>query len=148
MFYDENGKHVRTKKEILGDDGEIREGCSIVKKGEVYEKKLFTAKDERFKCNSFLDEVKHSYTDLINIYVQDEKQKLQVFERGSVYLATKKIGKYKLVKVVKGNKKVSYTNTKLKKNKKYYYKVRAYRTVKGKKVYGAFSSKKSILIKK
>ena len=93
MFYDENGKHVRTKKEILGEDGEIREGCSIVKKGEVYEKKLFTAKDERFKCNSFLDEVKHSYTDLINIYVRDEKQKLQVFERGSVYLATKKIGK-------------------------------------------------------
>ena len=93
MFYDENGKHVRTKKEILGEDGEIREGCSIVKKGEVYEKKLFTAKDERFKCNSFLDEVKHSYTDLINIYVQDEKQKLQVFERDSVYLATKKIGK-------------------------------------------------------
>jgi len=53
-----------------------------------------------------------------------------------------------IVKVVKGNKKVSYINTKLKKNKKYYYKVRAYRTVKGKKVYGAFSSKKSILIKK
>ena len=65
-----------------------------------------------------------------------------------VYRATKKNGKYKLVKVVKGNKKVSYKNTKLKKNKKYYYKVRAYRTVKGKKVYGAFSSKKSILIKK
>ena len=67
--------------------------CRIVKKGEVYEKKLFTAKDERFKSNSFLDEAKHSYTDLINIYVQDESQKLQVFERGSVYLATKKIGK-------------------------------------------------------
>ena len=93
MFYDENGKHVRTKKEILEEDGEIREGCSIIKKGEVYEKKLFTVKEERFKSNSFLDEVKHSYTDLINIYVQDEKQKLQVFERGSVYLATKKIGK-------------------------------------------------------
>ena len=93
MFYDENGKHVRTKKEILGEDGEIREGCHIVKKGEVYEKELFTAKDERFKSHSFLDEVKHSYTDLINIYVKDENQKLQVFERGSVYLATKKIGK-------------------------------------------------------
>ena len=93
MFYDENGKHVRTKKEILGEDGEIREGCSIVKKGEVYEKKLFTVKDERFKSNSFLDEVKRSYTDLINLYVKDENQKLQVFQRGSVYLATKKIGK-------------------------------------------------------
>ena len=93
MFYDEHGKHVRTKREVLGEDGEIREGCSVVKKGEVYEKKLFTAKDERFKSNSFLDEVKHSYTDLINIYVQDEKQKLQVFERGGVYFATKKIGK-------------------------------------------------------
>ena len=77
----------------MGEDGEIREGCHIVKKGEVYEKKLFTAKNERFKSNSFLDEVKHSYTDLINIYVKDEKQKLQVFERGGVYLATKKIGK-------------------------------------------------------
>ena len=93
MFYDENGKHVRTKKEILGEDGEIREGCHIVKKGEIYEKKLFTVKDERFKSNSFLDEVKRSYTDLINLYVKDENQKLQVFQRGSVYLATKKIGK-------------------------------------------------------
>ena len=36
MFYDEHGKHIRTKREILGEDGEIREGCSIVKKGEVY----------------------------------------------------------------------------------------------------------------
>ena len=93
MFYDENGKHVRTKKEILGEDGEIREGCHIVKKGEIYEKKLFTVKDERFKSNSFLDEVKRSYTELINLYVKDENQKLQVFQRGSVYLATKKIGK-------------------------------------------------------
>ena len=73
MFYDENGKHVRTKKEILGEDGEIREGCHIVKKGEIYEKKLFTVKDERFKSNSFLDEVKRSYTDLINLYMKDEK---------------------------------------------------------------------------
>jgi hypothetical protein len=93
MFYDENGKHVRTKKEILREDGEIREGCSIVKKGEVYEKNLFTVKEECFKSNMFLNEIKHSYTDLINIYVKDENQKLQVFERGSVYLATKKIGK-------------------------------------------------------
>lgn len=32
MFYDENGKHVRTKKEILDENGEVREDCRIVKK--------------------------------------------------------------------------------------------------------------------
>ena len=34
MFYDENGKHVRTKKEILDESGEIRPGCKIIRKGE------------------------------------------------------------------------------------------------------------------
>ena len=37
--------------------------------------------------------VKQDYTNLINQYVQNEKQRLQVFERGGMYLATKKIGK-------------------------------------------------------
>ncbi|MBS6520173.1 MAG: MobA/MobL family protein [Clostridiales bacterium] len=93
MFYDENGKHVRTKKEICTEDGQIRDGCHIIKKGEIYERKLFTIKDKKYKSNEFLDEVKRSYTELINLYVKDEKNKLKVFERGGVYLATKKIGK-------------------------------------------------------
>ncbi len=42
-------------------------------KGEVYERNIFTNKDSRFKSDCFLDEVKRSYTDLINIYVKDEK---------------------------------------------------------------------------
>lgn len=37
--------------------------------------------------------MKLSYTDLINIYVKDDKQKLKVFDRNGVYLSTKKIGK-------------------------------------------------------
>lgn len=37
--------------------------------------------------------MKRSYTDLINIYVKDDKQKLKVFDRNGVYLSTKKIGK-------------------------------------------------------
>ena len=45
MFYDEQGRHVRTKKEILDDDGNIRKGCKTIKKGEVYERKIFTIKD-------------------------------------------------------------------------------------------------------
>ena len=62
-------------------------------KGEVYERNLFTIKDSQFKSDSFLNEVKRSYTDLINIYVKDDKQKLKVFDRNGVYLPTKKIGK-------------------------------------------------------
>ena len=93
MFYDETGKYVRTKKEILGESGEIRTGCHIIKKGEVYEKKIFTKKDERFKSERFLDEVKHSFTDLMNVYVGNDEEKLNVFQHGSVYLPTKKIGK-------------------------------------------------------
>lgn len=93
MFYGETGKHVRTKKEILGEDGQIRAGCKVVAKGEVYERNLFTIKNARFKNEGFLDEVKRSYTDLINLYVKDDKQKLKVFDRNGVYLPMKKIGK-------------------------------------------------------
>ena len=93
MFYDENGKHVRTKKEILDDNGNVRKGCKIVKKGEVYERNLFTAKNKLFKQENFVDKVKHFYTDLINLLVKDDKEKLHVFDNSRLYLATKKIGK-------------------------------------------------------
>lgn len=93
MFYDENGKHVRTKKEILDDSGQMRAGCKVISKGEVYEQKIFTIKDSRFKSEGFLDEVKKSYTDLINICVRDNKEKLKMFDRNGAYLPMKKIGK-------------------------------------------------------
>ena len=93
MFYDEQGHHVRTKKEILDGDGNIRRGCKIIKKGEVYERKIFTVKDGRFKQESFLDEAKVFYTDLINQMVIDDKDRLSIFDKNGPYLATKKIGK-------------------------------------------------------
>lgn len=93
MFYDENGKHVRTKKEILDENGNLREGCSIIPKGEVYESHLFDVKNEHFKRKAFTREVKEMYTKLMNQYVKEESQKLSVFQPGGVYLATKKIGK-------------------------------------------------------
>ncbi len=93
MFYDETGKHVRTKKEILDETGQLRQGCKIIPKGEVYERNIFTVKDSRFKSENFLNEVKYSYTNLINIYVKDKKEQQKVFEKNGVYLPTKKIGK-------------------------------------------------------
>ena len=93
MFYDEKGKHVRTKKEILDENGNVRQGCYIIPKGEIYEMSFFDSKEEIFKKHSFLNEVKQMYTDLMNQLVKDEAEKLSVFEPEGPYLATKKIGK-------------------------------------------------------
>ena len=93
VFYDETGKRVRTKKEITGEDGMIREGCTVIKKGDAYEKHLFTAKDEVFKNELFLDVAKQFYTALINRHIHDPERRLKVFDPNSVYLPTKKIGK-------------------------------------------------------
>ena len=93
MFYNEQKKHVRTKKEILDDNGNVRKGCKIIKKGEVYERTLFTAKNKLFKQEHYLDEAKRFYTDLINLLIEDDKDKLHVFDKNGLYLANKKIGK-------------------------------------------------------
>ena len=93
VFFDEEGQRVRTKKEIIGEDGQIRKGCTVIKKGEVYESHLFTTKDERFKSEAFKAEAKEVYTALINSHISDPEQRLKVFDKNSVYLPTRKIGK-------------------------------------------------------
>ncbi len=47
-------------------DRNIRNGCKIVKKGEVYECKVFSIKDERFKQESLMDEAGN------NIHAEDK----------------------------------------------------------------------------
>lgn len=64
-----------------------------------------------------------------------------------VYRATSKSGKYSKIKTITKNSTVSYVNSRLTKNKTYYYKVRSYRTVNGKKVYSSYSSVKSVKVK-
>ena len=65
-----------------------------------------------------------------------------------VYRATKKNGKYAAVKTINKGKTVTFTNKKLKKGKTYYYKIKAYKKVNGKKALGQFSAVKSVKIKK
>lgn len=65
-----------------------------------------------------------------------------------IYRATKKNGKYKAVYTIKKGTTVVYTNKKLKKKKTYYYKVRAYKKVAKKTVYGAYSKTVSVKVKK
>ena len=74
-------------------NGQVRKGCTVIKKGEVYESHLFTTKDERFKTEAFIAEAKEVYTELINSHISDPEQRLKVFDKNSVYLPTKKIGK-------------------------------------------------------
>ena len=93
LFYNEHGKRVRIKKEIQDEFGEIRKGCIIVPKGEIYERHSFGNKKAYFKDIEFLPEIKKYYTNMINYYVKNPSEKLTVFNRDSVYIATKKIGK-------------------------------------------------------
>lgn len=93
MFYDETGKHRRTKKEILDAAGNVRKGCYIVPKGEPYSGHYFEPKNQYFKSRVFLQELKECYTELINQQIGKEENRLEVYRKDSIYLPTKKIGK-------------------------------------------------------
>ena len=64
-----------------------------------------------------------------------------------VYRKSGSSAKYSIVQTVTSGNTLSYTNKKLIKNSKYYYKVRAYRIVNGEKIYSSFSTVKQIKCK-
>ena len=64
-----------------------------------------------------------------------------------IYRSNSKDGKYSKVKTISKGGTISYKNGKLKKSTTYYYKIRAYRKVNGKKVYGSYSSVVSVKTK-
>lgn len=61
-----------------------------------------------------------------------------------IYRSTKKKKGYKKIKTASKASIVAYTNKGLTKKKKYYYRIRAYKTVNGRKVYSSYSSVKSV----
>ena len=63
-----------------------------------------------------------------------------------IYMATAKNGKYEKLAAVNGST-FKYTKKKLKSNKKYYFKIKAYRTIGKKNIYSSYSSVKSVKIK-
>ena len=48
VFFNEAGQRVRTKKEITGEDGQIRNGCTVIKKGEIYESLFGSGKNSHY----------------------------------------------------------------------------------------------------
>ena len=94
MFYDEQGKHRRTKKEILDEHGNIRAGCSIIPKGEVYESHIFTKKEEWFKNKAFTKEVKELFTDTIKLLCKRRIRKNFLYSSREAFIwQRRKIGK-------------------------------------------------------
>ena len=71
-----------------------------------------------------------------NIKIKYDKVSTTGYE---VYMGTK-TSKMNLVKDITSNSTLTYNKTGLKANTKYYFKVRAYKTVSGKKVYGKWSA--------
>lgn len=70
-------------------------------------------------------------------YIRIKRKKSNEKAKGyQIYRAEGK--KWKVIKTIKRGKTVTFVDKKVKKNKVYRYKVRAYGTVKGKKVYGNF----------
>lgn len=64
-----------------------------------------------------------------------------------IFRSTKKSSGYKKIKTANKAVITSYTNKKLIKKQKYYYKIRAYKKVNGRKVYSSYSSPKSVKAK-
>ena len=62
-----------------------------------------------------------------------------------IYMSTQKSSGFSLIKTIKKGKTVSYTKKGLSKKKKYYFKIRAYKTVAGVKIYSGYS--KVIMVK-
>lgn len=65
-----------------------------------------------------------------------------------VFRSSKKNKGFKKIKTIKKTKTVKFTNKKLKKGKTYYFKIRAYKTVDGKKIYSKYTAVKKVKIKK
>ncbi len=53
MFYNESGKHVRTKKEILDENGNVRSGCKIIKKGKSMRRISFSQRKKNLSPMRF-----------------------------------------------------------------------------------------------
>ena len=63
-------------------------------------------------------------------------------------MSTNKDKGYKKIKTVKNKNTFTYTKNNLKKNKTYYFKVKTYKVINGKKVYSLYSNIKKIKVKK
>lgn len=54
QYKNESGKRIRTKKEIQDEFGEIRKDCTMIPKGEIYERHSFRNKKVLYQYDKLL----------------------------------------------------------------------------------------------
>ena len=110
-----------------------------------------------FVNTSKSDKYKETYSKIVRHYNSDNENEIIILQSlvleliytlqndlaKNVSANSKKNSGYKKTATVKKVSAVKYTKKKLKAGKKYYFKVRTYRTVKGKKIYSSYSKVKS-----
>lgn len=113
------------------------------------------AKKEAETAKSELEKTKfnHSSVKLTSVKAGKKKvtlkwKKVSDADGYVIYRSTKKNKGFKKVKTIKNVSTIKWVNTKLKANKKYYYKVRAYKVVDGKRIYTKYSAVKQVKTKK
>ena len=61
LFYDEDGKRQYKKAKVLDDNGQLRPGCRIVAKGEVYERRSFGPAAPEFAMKTWMNNMKETW---------------------------------------------------------------------------------------
>ena len=96
-FLDEKGIRRRTKKEILNADGQVREGCRIVHKGEIIATRYFGEKNPLFADRDWCNACKEDLAQWINETLEPDKKRI-VFDQTGPFLAQEHVGKGRPVK--------------------------------------------------
>ncbi|MBQ4531567.1 MAG: fibronectin type III domain-containing protein [Lachnospiraceae bacterium] len=128
------------------ENGETSEKVKPTKNPEKEETKEETDKESTDKKETS-KKMKIKVTSKGSSSIKINWDKVEDADYYEVYRATSKNGKYKKVKTVTSSSKNTYVNENLKTGKKYYYKIRTYKKVNGKKVYGEYSAVKTTTVK-
>lgn len=129
-------------------DRELKSATNYYYKVKPY--KLVKGKKEYGDYSNRLKATTKPYTPKVNLELDSNTSFIATWTNTSsrnsgykVYMSTSKNGKYNLLGETSDK---SFKATNLEKNKTYYVKVRAYRTVDGKNIYGSYSDIKSIKV--
>lgn len=138
------------KIKVLKEEENKKKVEAAEKRAQAAEQRAAEAEKRAQAAENKLNEAKKVVLPKLTLKVKAAKRKATLtWKKASkadgyvIYRSTKKNGKYKKIKVVKGAKNVKYTDKKVKSKKTYYYKVCAYKG----KVNGPLCAAKKVKVK-